>query len=219
MTSATTAGTSSIRPTCRTRVRESTGRHPSSARPTHLFLDLPAFADRLREWISAQTHWRPNVRNFSLALVERPQGAPDHARPRLGRADPGRGLRGVDEQADLRLVRRGDRLSLGRRRVGAQPGPARCVARVVAEPRVAALLLPGEGQHRLPHRDLAEHPARLRRGRRARRRARPAPAARTTSSRASSSRWRAGSSPPAAASASSCGTSSSVTSRTPCATT
>jgi methionyl-tRNA synthetase len=36
----------------------------------HLFLDLPAFAERLREWISAQDHWRTNVRNFSLNLVD-----------------------------------------------------------------------------------------------------------------------------------------------------
>jgi methionyl-tRNA synthetase len=36
----------------------------------HLFLDLPAFADRLREWISANEHWRPNVRRFSLNLLD-----------------------------------------------------------------------------------------------------------------------------------------------------
>jgi methionyl-tRNA synthetase len=45
--------------------------HPPSFRETnHLFLDLPAFADRLREWISRQKHWRPNVRHFSLNLVD-----------------------------------------------------------------------------------------------------------------------------------------------------
>jgi len=36
----------------------------------HLFLDLPAFRERLTEWIGAQTHWRPNVRNFSLRYLE-----------------------------------------------------------------------------------------------------------------------------------------------------
>ncbi|HEY4237773.1 MAG TPA: class I tRNA ligase family protein, partial [Gaiellaceae bacterium] len=35
----------------------------------HLFLDLPAFRERLVEWIEAQTHWRPNVRNFALNLA------------------------------------------------------------------------------------------------------------------------------------------------------
>ena len=37
---------------------------------THLFLDLPAFKDRLAEWIEQQTHWRPNVRNFSLQSLK-----------------------------------------------------------------------------------------------------------------------------------------------------
>ncbi len=36
----------------------------------HLFLDLPAFKESLGEWIGAQTDWRPNVRNFSLNLLE-----------------------------------------------------------------------------------------------------------------------------------------------------
>ena len=35
----------------------------------HLFLDLPAFRERLVDWIEAQTHWRPNVRNFALNLL------------------------------------------------------------------------------------------------------------------------------------------------------
>jgi methionyl-tRNA synthetase len=36
----------------------------------HLFLDLPAFKERLTEWISQQRHWRANVRNFSLKYIE-----------------------------------------------------------------------------------------------------------------------------------------------------
>jgi methionyl-tRNA synthetase len=35
----------------------------------HLFLDLPQFAHRLRAWIASHDDWRPNVRNFSLALL------------------------------------------------------------------------------------------------------------------------------------------------------
>ncbi|HEV3478301.1 MAG TPA: methionine--tRNA ligase [Gaiellaceae bacterium] len=46
------------------------GEPPVFRETNHLFLDLPAFADRLREWISRQEHWRPNVRRFSLNLVE-----------------------------------------------------------------------------------------------------------------------------------------------------
>ena len=37
---------------------------------SHLFLDLPAFADALREWIDRQPHWRSNVHCFSLNLLD-----------------------------------------------------------------------------------------------------------------------------------------------------
>jgi methionyl-tRNA synthetase len=46
------------------------GATPEFRETNHLFLDLPAFADRLKEWIAAQRHWRANVRNFSLRYVE-----------------------------------------------------------------------------------------------------------------------------------------------------
>ncbi len=105
------------------------------------------------------------------------EAARDHARPRLGRADPGPRLRGAARQADLRLVRRGDRLPLRGGRVGRQHGRSRGLALLVAEPGLPPLLLHGQGQHRLPHGDLAEHPPRLRRGRRGRRRPRQARAA------------------------------------------
>jgi methionyl-tRNA synthetase len=45
------------------------GSAPEFRETTHLFLDLPRFRDRLVEWIEAQTHWRPNVRNFALNLA------------------------------------------------------------------------------------------------------------------------------------------------------
>jgi methionyl-tRNA synthetase len=46
------------------------GEPPEFRETKHLFLDLPAFADRLREWIRTKDTWRPNVRNFSLSLVD-----------------------------------------------------------------------------------------------------------------------------------------------------
>jgi methionyl-tRNA synthetase len=46
------------------------GTEPVFKETQHLFLDLPAFADRLTEWIEGQTHWRSNVRNFSLSLLK-----------------------------------------------------------------------------------------------------------------------------------------------------
>jgi methionyl-tRNA synthetase len=46
------------------------GSTPEFRETTHLFLNLPAFAERLRPWIESKPSWRPNVRNFSLSLVE-----------------------------------------------------------------------------------------------------------------------------------------------------
>jgi len=45
------------------------GSTPEFRETTHLFLDLPAFADQLEDWLSAREGWRPNVKNFSLGLV------------------------------------------------------------------------------------------------------------------------------------------------------
>src|SRR5215211_4216 len=45
------------------------GSTPEFRETKHLFLDLPAFAERLAEWIQGQRHWRTNVRNFSLSFV------------------------------------------------------------------------------------------------------------------------------------------------------
>ena len=46
------------------------GQPPVFRETEHLFLDLPAFADRLREWIESKRGWRPNVRNFSLRYID-----------------------------------------------------------------------------------------------------------------------------------------------------
>jgi methionyl-tRNA synthetase len=46
------------------------GQPPVFRETNHLFLDLPAFSDQLREWITRQEHWRPNVRRFSLNLID-----------------------------------------------------------------------------------------------------------------------------------------------------
>jgi methionyl-tRNA synthetase len=74
---------------------------PPVFRPTtHLFLDLPAFRDRLRVWIEQQAHWRPNVRRFSLQLL-------DELRPRAVTRDLDWGVRvpvaGYDERDDKRI--------------------------------------------------------------------------------------------------------------------
>jgi methionyl-tRNA synthetase len=45
------------------------GSTPEFRETKHLFLDLPAFRDRLLEWIESKDYWRANVRNFSLELA------------------------------------------------------------------------------------------------------------------------------------------------------
>ena len=46
------------------------GTTPEFRETKHLFLDLPRFADALRHWIQRHDDWRPNVRNFSLGLLD-----------------------------------------------------------------------------------------------------------------------------------------------------
>ena len=45
------------------------GRPPQFRETEHFFLDLPAFSAALSEWLEAKTHWRPNVRRFSLNFL------------------------------------------------------------------------------------------------------------------------------------------------------
>lgn len=40
------------------------GQQPVPRESVHFFFDLPAFEQRLLEYIDRQTHWRPNVQNF-----------------------------------------------------------------------------------------------------------------------------------------------------------
>jgi methionyl-tRNA synthetase len=46
------------------------GTTPEFRETSHLFLDLPTFREQLRRWLETKSEWRPNVRNFSLALVD-----------------------------------------------------------------------------------------------------------------------------------------------------
>src|SRR3989440_167632 len=45
------------------------GEVPEFRETEHFFFDLPAFGNRLQEWIARQEHWRPNVRAFSRNFV------------------------------------------------------------------------------------------------------------------------------------------------------
>jgi len=46
------------------------GETPKFVETTHFFLDLPALAEALGEWLRTRTDWRPNVLKFSLNLLE-----------------------------------------------------------------------------------------------------------------------------------------------------
>jgi methionyl-tRNA synthetase len=76
------------------------GSTPEFRETKHLFLDLPRFADTIRTWIEGQDGWRPNVRNFSLGLL-------DEIRPRPITRDLDWGVRipipGYLEDANKRI--------------------------------------------------------------------------------------------------------------------
>ena len=76
------------------------GQPPAFRETAHLFLDLPAFREQLRSWIEEQYHWRPNVRRFSLQLL-------DDLRPRPVTRDLDWGVRvpveGYEERDDKRI--------------------------------------------------------------------------------------------------------------------
>jgi methionyl-tRNA synthetase len=49
---------------------KTTGETPDFVETEHFFLDLPALAKALGEWLSTRTDWRPNVLKFSLNLLD-----------------------------------------------------------------------------------------------------------------------------------------------------
>ncbi len=66
----------------------------------HLFLDLPAFAEQLSQWITAKADWRSNVQSFSANLLA-------ELRPRAVTRDIDWGIRvpveGFEERPDKRI--------------------------------------------------------------------------------------------------------------------
>jgi methionyl-tRNA synthetase len=50
---------------------------PEFKQSEHFFLKLSAFQDRLAEWVSKQTHWRPNVINYTMRYLN--EGLKDRA--------------------------------------------------------------------------------------------------------------------------------------------
>jgi methionyl-tRNA synthetase len=46
-----------------------TGGPVEARETTHLYLDLPKFSERLKEWVERQEHWRGSVKNFVLGII------------------------------------------------------------------------------------------------------------------------------------------------------
>ncbi len=53
-----------MRPTCKF-----CGHTPEPRETEHFFLDLPQLAERLKIWVADKDYWRPNVRNFTINLL------------------------------------------------------------------------------------------------------------------------------------------------------
>ncbi len=46
------------------------GQAPIFKDSEHFFLDLPTFAEQLKQWLTEKSHWRANVREFSLGIIK-----------------------------------------------------------------------------------------------------------------------------------------------------
>ena len=146
------------------------GEVPEFVETQHFFLDLPALADALKEWLDereASGTWRPNVIRFSQNILE-------EIRPRAMTRDIDWGipvpLDGWRDDPTKRLyvwfdavigylsasIESGPSLGRGRGRPG-------CLACLVERPGSVVLLLHGQGQHHLPQPDLARRAAGLQR--------------------------------------------------------
>ena len=145
------------------------GETPQFVDTQHFFLDLPALADALGEWLDereASGTWRPNVIKFSQNILK-------EIRPRAMTRDIDWGIPvpGWEDQPTKRLYVWFDAV-IGYLSASIEwarrSGDAGGVARLVERPRGPVLLLHGQGQHRLPLPDLAGRAAGLQRpGRRA----------------------------------------------------
>ena len=142
------------------------GEAPEFVETQHFFLDLPALAEALQEYLQgreASGTWRPNVIKFSLNLIE-------DLKPRAMTRDIDWGIpvpiEGWTEQKTKRLYVWFDAV-IGYLSASVEwarrQGEPDAVARLVERPRGAVLLLHGQGQHRLPLRHLARRAAGLQR--------------------------------------------------------
>ena len=97
------------------------GEVPEFVETQHFFLDLPALADALKEWLDEREATGTVAAERDPVQPEHPRGHPpagDDPRHRLGHPGAAGRLAGQPDQAALRVVRRGHRLPLREHRVG-----------------------------------------------------------------------------------------------------
>ena len=135
------------------------GETPKFVETEHFFLDLPALAEALRQWLDTREGWRPNVLRFSRNLL-------DDLQPRAITRDLEWGvpipLDGWRDRTDKRIYVWFDAvigyLSASiewARRSGDPDAWRQVVVRRRRGQGRPGLLLHGQGQHRLPLGDLA----------------------------------------------------------------
>jgi methionyl-tRNA synthetase len=125
----------------------------------HFFFDLPAFGERLAEWIQVHDDWRPNVRKYSLEFVR-------NLKPRAITRDLDWGvpvpLPEWEENPQKKIYVWFDAvigyLSASIEWAAISQRATRRVAGLVGKPGVLALLHDGQGQHHVSHRAVAGHP-------------------------------------------------------------
>ena len=137
-----------INPRCRL-----DGSTPERRLSEHFFLRLSAYNDQVMEWLSNdKEHWRRPVLNFSLGVLN--EGLQDRAITRdleWGVPIP---LPGYETSASTSGSRTSS-ATLSDQGVGAEPGHAGSLARLLGGPGREDLLLHRQGQHLVPHPELA----------------------------------------------------------------
>src|SRR5690554_1369099 len=134
-------------------VSKISGATPVERDTEHYFLLLSRLEEPLREWLETKTTWRRHVRNWALGMVN--EGLPDRAITRDLEWGVAARRRPRARQAHLCVVRRSHRLPLGFEGMGRFIRRSGRMASLVGGSRGRVLLLRGQGQHPLPHGDLA----------------------------------------------------------------
>ena len=137
------------------------GATPEVRESEHFMLRLSAFNEQLREWVSAQPHWRRNVANFTLGILE--EGLKDRAITRDINWGVPLPVEGYDDKRIYVWFDAVIGYLSAAKEWAAQSGDPGGLAPLLGRRGHEGLLLHRQGQHRLPHAHLAGDVAGLRR--------------------------------------------------------